>query len=402
MELLNDKARDVLTVSATQVGKTFALSCWLIREMWTYRGPNPFWWCAPVYPQVEAGYRLVLHMATSAGVVKSKTVSPFPRINLVNGTTVEFRSWEREQNLMGTSIAGGVIDEAGLLSQEAQAAISTRRSSTLGPLRYIGNPGVMAGPFRRLCSLAEAPDHDPAIFSMHKWTWQDKAAALPTQDRIEYEAFIGQERLSLPEYEFRRLYDAEWTEDEAAVFRGVDKVILHGDNRLLQPHEDEFVLGVDVAQVSDYMAVVSFGLRTHRIELRDRYRGIGYPQAAVRLKEIQDQLNGAMLTVEANGPGVALIQELERVGASYCPFTTTNQSKQEIVMAMAGDISQGRVSIADIEPMPYELASFRYERLPSGLYRYQAPGGEHDDTVMAACLARWASIYASGPAFEVL
>ena len=38
--------------------------------------------------------------------------------------------------------------------------------------------------------------------------------------------------------------------------------------------------------------------------------------------------------------------------------------------------------------MPYEFAAFRYRRTPSGNYQYSAPDGEHDDTVMAACLAR--------------
>jgi len=390
--LLTDRARDVLTVSATQVGKTYALACWLLGQMWVYRGIHPWWWCAPVYPQVEAGYRLMAAMAKASGVLESERSSPFPRLKLLNGTVAEFRSWEREQNLMGTSIAGGVVDEAGLLSPQAQAAISTRRSSTLGPLRYIGNPGVVAGPFRRLCALAEAPDHDPAIFSAHKWTWKDKANALPEHQRREYEAFVHQEQLSLPEYEFRRLYEAEWTEDEAAVFRGVDAVVEWGQSELLPPDADDFVLGVDVGQTNDYLVVCSFGIKTRRIEIRDRFRGIGYPQAAERIQQIALGLQHAVITVEVNGPGVALVQELDRLGVDYLPFTTTNQSKQEIVIGLAADIQQKRVRIADHVPLPYELAAFRYERLPSGLYRYGAPAGEHDDCVMAACLARYAAI----------
>ena len=112
---------------------------------------HPWWWTAPTYNQVIAGFRLMVAIASSAGALaKEPTTTPYPVVTLENGASIEFRSWEREQNLMGTSIAGGVVDEAGLLTPEAQAALSTRRSSTLGPLRYIGNPGVVAGPFRRL------------------------------------------------------------------------------------------------------------------------------------------------------------------------------------------------------------------------------------------------------------
>ena len=382
----------MLCVSATQVGKTFALACWLLGRAWQYRGIHPWWWLAPIYPQVQAGNRLMVALAKQSGILEAERVSPFPILKLVNGSTIEFRSWEREQNLMGTSIAGGVIDEAGLLTPEAQAAISTRRSSTLGQLRYIGNPGITAGPFRRLCARAESADRDPTIFSMHKWTWKDKAAALPEPQRSEYASFIHQEELSLPEYEFRRLYEAEWTEDEAAVFRGVDAVVEWGDSRTMNPDEDDFVLGVDVAQMSDYLVVASFGIKSRRIEIRERFRGIGYPQAAERIQRLSVFLKHAAICVEVNGPGIALVQELDRLGVEYLPFTTTAQSKQEIVIGMAADIQQRRVRIADHAPLPYELAAFRYERLPSGLYRYGAPEGEHDDCVMAACLARHAAI----------
>ncbi len=380
----------MLCVSATQVGKTFGLACWLLARMAEYRGPHPWWWLAPTYAQVEQGFRLMTAIARSAGVVAGQPVmTPFPRLRLINGALCEARSWEREQNLMGTTIAGGVVDEAGLLTPEAQAAISTRRSSTLGPLRYIGNPGLVAGPFRRLVALAEQ-DTERRVFSAHRWTWHDKHAALQAENREQaaaYAAFIEQERASLPEFEFRRLYEAEWTEDEAAVFRGIGECVAHGDSALLAPGADQFVLGVDVAQTNDYLCAVSIGLDTRRLELRYRVRGVSYPQAALDLQRLQREL-GAPCVVEINGPGIALVQEFDRLGVPYVPFTTTAQSKQEIVLNLAADVQQRRVTLADHAPMPYEFAAFRYRRTPSGNYQYSAPDGEHDDTVMAACLAR--------------
>lgn len=366
------------------------MAAWLLARAWVQRTPHPWWWLAPVYNQVEQGFRLMASLAASAGIVRSQTATPYPMLRLANGARIEFRSWEREQNLMGTSIAGGVIDEAGLLTPSAQAAISTRRSSTLGPLRYIGNPGQTAGPFRRLCNLAETDR--TGTYSLHRWTWQDKHAALrleSVQRADEYAQFIEQERASLPEYEFRRLYDAEWIEDEAAVFRGLDQCWTAGDTATLAPADDAFVLGVDVAQVSDYLAAVSLGNRTRRLELRERFRGVPYPDAAVRLQSLQKQLGNAPIVLEINGPGIALAQEFDRLGVYYVPFTTTAQSKQEVVMTLAGDIQNRRVTVADHAPLPAELGAFRYERGPSGMYRYSAPQGEHDDTVMAACLARF-------------
>jgi hypothetical protein len=358
---------------------------------------HPWWWIAPTFSQIAQGFKLALAFASSAGMVQASTVSPFPIIKLVNGATIEFRSWEREQNLAGTTIGGGVVDEAGLLTNEAQGIISTRRSATLGPLRYIGNPGVVAGPFRRLCAFGEeakVPGSQwSGVFSIHRWTWKDKYDALLTNDAgkaAAYAAFIEQERLSLPEYEFRRLYEAEWTEDEAAVFRNLDACIDRTAG-LLASTSDRFVLGVDVAQSVDYLVAVSYAVDARRLELRYRVRGIPYAQAAVALKALSVELN-APLVVEENGPGIALIQELVRLDCPVFPFTTTAQSKQELIINMAADIQAARLKLADHAPMPHEFAVYRYTRGPTGLYRYSAPDGEHDDTVMAAALARFGGI----------
>jgi hypothetical protein len=382
------------------VGKTFLLAVWIIvKALQSKATTHPWWWMAPTYNQVVQGFRLVFEMSQSAGVLKSKVGTPYPTINLINGAVIEFRSWEREQNLLGTTIAGGVVDEAGLLGPAAQAIISTRRSETLGPLRYIGNPGLVAGPFRKLCNLGEQA-RDPGskwqgIYSLHKWSWKDKHDALEGAARADYATFIEQERESLPGFEFRRLYEAEWTEDEAAVFRGVEECISPVP-QLLSGDADQFVVGIDVGQQVDYLAAVSMGVKTRRLELRERFRGIGYPQAAQRLQALQHSLH-APFVVEVNGPGIALVQEFDRLGVSYIPFTTTSQSKQEIILALAGDVQNKRIQVADNPPLPYEMAIFRYSRTPSGLYKYSAPEGEHDDTVMAAALARFGVGHAINP-----
>lgn len=383
--LLTDHARDALTVSATQVGKSFALACWLAAKMWEYCGPHPWWWIAPSYKQAQVGMDLMRVLFGQCGAIESGPLKTPPyTLRMQSGTRCEFRTWDDPANLMGTTIAGGVVDEAGLLTPTAQSAISTRRSATLGPLRYIGNPGMTTGPFRKLCSLAEQDDGN--TYSLHRWTWEDRASALPPVRAAEYRQFIEQEKASLPEYEFRRLYEAEWTSDEAAVFSNIWEVT---DGEGFQGRDEQRrVLGVDVGQSVDYLAAVGLGIDSHRADVLERFRGVGYPEAAQRLQSLQARLQ-APIVLEVNGPGVALAQEFDRLNVSYIPFTTTSQSKQEIILNLAAAFQQKRISLADLPPLQYELEVFRYERMPSGVYRYTAPAGEHDDTVMALALANW-------------
>jgi len=48
---------------------------------------------------------------------------------------------------------------------------------------------------------------------------------------------------------------------------------------------------------------------------------------------------------------------------------------------------QESIGIPDNQILLNELQAFSIERLPSGNYRYTAPNGMHDDTVIALALA---------------
>lgn len=380
------------------MGKTIAESCWLTAYAWEHpTAIHPYWWLAPTYNQVRVGFRYIVMILRTAGVMAGEPVhSPFPRVKLVNGSSIEFRSWEREQNLMGDPIAGGVVDEAGLLTPSAQAAISSRRSSTMGPLHYIGNPGIVSGPFRRLCSLGEQAGADPqsewrGIYSLHRWTWRDKYEALKLEDPAKaelYLQFIEQERASLPEFEFRRLYEAVWVEDEAAIFRNIDACTKGAP--LHEPATDDtYTIGVDVGQRVDYLVAIGIGRKSGRADFMERFRGVPAPQQADRLEGLLKEFPG-QAWIETNGPGLPLFQEMQKRGAPVQAFETTGKSKPEIITHLASELEHERLPLADMPPLQHELRMFRYHRLPSGTYRYEAPAGEHDDTVMALAIAAWA------------
>jgi len=364
--------------------------------MWEYTGPHPWWWVAPSYKQASIGMHLMSTIFGACGAIKSGPLKTPPYLMVMqSGARCEFRTWDDPANLMGTTIAGGVVDEAGLLTPQAQSAISTRRSATLGPLRYIGNPGLTSGPFRKLCGLAQSDDR--GVYSLHHWTWEDRLAALPADQAADYADFIEQERRSLPDFEFRRLYEAEWTSDEAAVFTNVDEVT--SGEAVTEPDGERRVIGVDVGQRVDYFVAAALGVDSHRADYLERFRGVGYPDAAQRVKNLQERFQ-APVVLEVNGPGIAVVQEFERIGVEYVPFTTTNQSKQEIILNLAAAFQSKSISLAEMPPMQYELEVFRYNRMPTGTYRYEAPSGDHDDCVMALALANWARQRAVGAYFE--
>jgi hypothetical protein len=89
---------------------------------------------------------------------------------------------------------------------------------------------------------------------------------------------------------------------------------------------------------------------------------------------------------EANSIGQPLIEALWRDGLPVQPFTTTNASKAHIIEALALALERGQVRILPDQVLLAELQSFQCERLPSGVMRYSAPPGSHDDCVIALAL----------------
>ena len=85
--------------------------------------------------------------------------------------------------------------------------------------------------------------------------------------------------------------------------------------------------------------------------------------------------------------GQPLIEQLQAAGLPVVPFTTTAASKQIAVDALALACERGSIRIIPDPVLIAELQAYEAERLPSGMLRYGAPAGMHDDTVMALMLA---------------
>lgn len=423
-QLLQDPARDVVCYSATQVGKTDTCACWILARAW--ESPNTLWgWYAPTEKQLRQGFTALLILVSTAGVCVGKTESPGDRsIRLLNGATITFASWHDPETLRVPTVHGAVVDEAGLLTQQAWGVISSRRSATLGPIRFIGNPGLVTGPFRTLCSLGEDPNRDRRLINSHRWTWRELANALacacglalgddtapdpaghqPGCERARYIEFIANEKATLPEMEYLRLYEAEWTADENALFRAdmIDAKTT-GEPWNAPTAGRRYAVGVDVGQETDYLVAAIWDVDDCRLGHLERWRHVPYPQSEQRLAAISKTWNQAVLHIELNGPGLGVFQHLQQRGIPVRGWDTTAASKGPAVFDLVGAIHDPthRASLAPLPPLQSELRAFRYLRLPAGGYRYEAPTGMHDDCVMAALVGYQAIARGSMPLWEL-
>jgi hypothetical protein len=367
------------------------------------------------------GFHTVVAILAACGLFGGKVESAGDRkVRTSHGSLIAFASWHDPETLRGPHIAGAVVDEAGLLTPSAYGVISSRRSASLGPIRWIGNPGMSTGVFRTLCRAGEDPTRDPALIATYRWTWRDRAASIecgcsapameirelanprlhePGCQRRPYLEFIDNERETLPDVEYRRLYEAEWTADEAAVFRpdSIQRKTT-GEPAERPVAEHRYVVGVDVGQEIDYLVAAVWDTSAMRLCAMERWRGVPFPESEARLQDTSRRWQDATLVIETNGPGPPLFDGLANRGVPVREWVTTAQSKGPAILAFARDLHDpgSALSLAPLPPLQDELRAFRFERTATG-FRYSAPSGLHDDCVMAAIVGHQGIIAASMP-----
>lgn len=77
----------------------------------------------------------------------------------------------------------------------------------------------------------------------------------------------------------------------------------------------------------------------------------------------------------------------------------TNATKANMVESLSLALERFEIKILNDQVLISELQAYEMERLPSGMIRYSAPEGFHDDCVMALALALHGSQTKSGMEF---
>ena len=128
----------------------------------------------------------------------------------------------------------------------------------------------------------------------------------------------------------------------------------------------------------------------------DRFNQVGWALQRARLQSMARRWRPSQIWAEANSIGDPNIEALQAEGLPMRRFVTTAKSKSPLIESLALAIERGSLRLLDHPALLAELASYQLQRLSGGGYRYGAPPGMHDDTVMATALA-WHGLEKSGP-----
>lgn len=336
---------------------------------------KPVAWFAPNYRLLSDVWH---QLQTTLAPVVSRSNQQERRLELHTGGVVEMWSLDSSDAGRGRAYATVVIDEAAMapnLEQAWQQSIRPTLTDFVGHAWFLSTPKGM-NYFKSLF------DRGQDVISAEWASWQMPTGQNPYIRAEEIEAA----RSDLTEAAFNQEYLALFVNWEGSVFRRVSEVatVLAGGRRELG---HQYVVGCDWGRAHDYTAFLVLDLTAGAVVAMDRSHRVDYTLQCERLKTLAEQWQPMQIIAEQNSIGQPIIEQLRRDGLPVQPFTTTNASKTNAVEALALAFERGDIRILNDPVLISELVAYQAERLPTGLLRYSAPSGQHDDTVMALAMA---------------
>lgn len=193
----------------------------------------------------------------------------------------------------------------------------------------------------------------------------------------------------VPEDTYRQEWLAEFIEG-GTVFRRIREAATatRQDNPIAG---HAYVFGVDWGKHNDWTVITVLDITDKSAVYVDRFNQIDYTLQAGRLKALAQRFQPVSIIAESNSIGEPVIEQLRRDGLPVTPFQTTNATKAAAIDALALAFEQDAIKIINDPVMVGELQAYEMERLPSGLLRYSAPEGMHDDCVMSLAIG-WTGV----------
>lgn len=310
--------------------------------------------------------------------------------------TIVRKSCERPQSLVAFGLDMLVVDECALLSQEAWTNLSTRLLDKDASVLLIGSPKGTGNVFARLLKRALRGD-DPEWFGACIPTWSN-----PRIPRDE----IRKARDSMTDIEFRENWGGEIVAHSGKAFDH-DAIEACATGQFGKPRAGEiYVGGLDVAGAGGDRTVLTIARigeegRAEVVAVHAWTR-LSFDLMVVRVRSILKKWNDAPVTVDQNGIGEPVLQQMVAAGIPAVGFTWTAASKAGFVKNAAVIIERHRVTLPHPSVCPtlfQELLD--YEQLDTGggaHPRYGAPAGQHDDHVASLLLVLGAYFKGTGGA----
>lgn len=340
----------------------------------------------PTNAQARKVFKTISKALDGTGILKSKNET-FLTIELVNGSTIMFKSAQIKEGLRGYTISGTIIlDEAAYLPLDILELVLPWRQVHKAPMMLVSTPRVKDGVFYNYWK--EGIEGSNNVVSID-WAEYDTSELLD-------ENTIEQYRKVLTKNQFRSEVLGEFLDSEGLVFNYLrENTIPDTPGKY-----SKIYLGIDfgAGDNNDYTSISAFNEHGEMVFL-DYFNNLSTLQQIERITNDIMPFGGsiARINAENNSIGKPLIDLIvkslndnhQQITVSKINrWVTTNTSKGELVNDFQVALEQGKVKIFDNKMLLTQFFAYEAEYNPkTQVITYNGAYGTHDDLVMSTMLA---------------
>ena len=319
-------------------------------------------------------------------VIKRKNDSLL-ELELINGSTIIFKSAEQRDNLRGFTVTGIlVVDECAFIQDDIFDILQPTTDVHSAPILLISTPKLKQGFFYRYYSAGLTGDN-PNIVSID-FNQFDTSFLLP-KDKLE------QYRTMMPKAQFTTEYLGNFLDSDSILFSNINECVstpTQGWN--------ELYVGIDWGSGAggDYTSVCGFNERREMVFI-DYFNDKSTFEQARYIADLLALNGGKVKNVlaESNSIGTPMIallkDELDKrnkrdISHLVTPFVTTNSEKVRLVNQLQVALEQKAVTLLDDRGLLVQLSAYEATYNPkTNNVSYNAPQGLHDDNCISTMLA---------------
>ena len=376
LNILQSKKRFLTLNASRQFSKSTILQNVLLYRSLNYSKTTSLY-VTPTYSLAQIVMAKINSDLEESGVIKSynKTEN---LITFINGSTIYFRSGTNPDTIRGLSINYLYIDEAAFMSDEVWN-VSRPTLNVIGKQALLAStPRGKQGFFYACCQHGQT-DNENYDYLFGHYTEN------PYYNKLE----VDDAKLTLPENIFRQEYDGEFIDDGGSVFGNISacqtiKYFAGFDN------QGPYSIGIDLGRQDDYTVVTVMNKWLEVVEIM-RMNKQDWNNIIASINSVLRRYPNSSVLCETNSMGDVVFDLLRKSNPKIRGFTTTNETKNEIIEELIQAFQTGGIKIPTKDlflPLHQELNTFTFTYSPkSRRVFYGAMSSFHDDCVISLALA---------------
>jgi hypothetical protein len=151
----------------------------------------------------------------------------------------------------------------------------------------------------------------------------------------------------------------------------------------------KYFAGLDWGQSTDFTAMPIIDATARCQVALLHINKLQWKEMRKRIKAEYQKWSIKAIGCEMNSIGTVNFEALHDDGVNVIPFTTSNETKADIMSDLYEAIHTNGWKLQDEPILKGEMQTFVSKQLPSGIWRLAADGEGHDDTVMGLAIAKW-------------